>query len=184
MPKYRMYRQFLITFLLILSILQSSAAIIIRHDRKDMEYLKLGMQFPAVCQLDPLYGGGTLVSPRWILTAAHAVEMMRPGSFVRIKNKNYRVEKTVIHPLWSGSRNDIALIKLKRMVHSVNPIPVYRKREEAGKKVILVGSGDTGTGLTGPVKTDGKLRAATNQVNSTNKAWLIIKFDKPDKNHD
>ena len=159
---------------------ESIEGIIIRHDREDARYLKLGRMCPTICHFSFPDGEGTLVSPRWILTAAHVGRMLSVGQRVMVGMEKYRIERIFTHPDWRSSRHDIALIKLNSPVRGVKPIQLYREQDEVGRIVTLVGTGDSGTGLTGPIRRDGKLRGARNRVDRVNKAWLIFKFDKPE----
>jgi hypothetical protein len=106
---------------------------------------------------------------------------MEIGHKVRVRGKKFRVQKILIHPEYRRSRHDIALLKLHKPVIHVEPVPLYRDKNEVGKIVTLVGAGDTGTGLTGPVRNDGKIRGARNQVDEVNNAWIIFVFDDSGK---
>ena len=66
----------LVTALLSALWLTSAEAIVIRHDRDDADYRALGEKFTAVCAVIP-DGEGTLVAPRWVLTAAHVAQGVR-----------------------------------------------------------------------------------------------------------
>ncbi len=44
----------------------------------------------------------------------------------------------------------------------------------------VVGAGMRGTGLTGPVEDDGRIRGATNRIDEAAEAWLRFVFDAPD----
>lgn len=154
-------------------------AIIIGHDRDDARYRELGQSFKAACHLNLPDGEGALIAPKWVLTVAHAAIAVRKGHLLTIAGREYPVKTVIIHPDWKTSRHDIALIKLKSPVIGVKPIKLYRKRDEAGKIITLIGSGDSGTGLTGPRVNDGTLRGAQNRIDETNNAWIIFKFDEP-----
>ncbi len=73
----------------------------------------------------------------------------------------------------------MALLRLDRPAEAVDPIPPYVQKDEMGKVVTFVGRGDTGTGLTGPVTSDHKLRAATNRVERVEDDMLVFRFDAP-----
>ena len=155
-------------------------AIIIRHDREDSRYIALGRKYLSVCHLNLPDGEGTLIAPDWILTAAHVALDLEKGHQVTVNGKNYMITKVLIHPDYLRSRHDIALLKLNKTVHHVEPVSLYRETDEVGKLVTIVGGGDTGTGLTGPVRNDGKIRGAHNHVDEVNKAWIIFAFNGSD----
>lgn len=50
----------------------------IRHDLPDSQYRIDPRAIPALVDL-PDEGHGTLIAPRWVITAAHAVNMMQSG---------------------------------------------------------------------------------------------------------
>jgi hypothetical protein len=74
----------------------------------------------------------------------------------------------------------MALFQLDRPVQNVDPISLYASSDEQGKIVTFVGRGDSGTGLTGPITTDHKLRAATNRVERVEGDMLVFRFDAPE----
>ncbi|MXP28373.1 hypothetical protein GRI58_05995 [Porphyrobacter algicida] len=51
-------------------------AIIVRHTLTDAQYRVDPHSIPALADL-PDEGHGTLIAPRWVVTAAHAVNMMQ-----------------------------------------------------------------------------------------------------------
>jgi hypothetical protein len=82
------------------------STIIIRHDRPDAAYLELGERYGhAVAHVEER-AEGTLVAPRWVLTAAHVIEASGPfdAPYVILGGERYAVERIVLHPDWDGSR--------------------------------------------------------------------------------
>ena len=49
------------------------AAILIRPDRDDAEYLELALRYVSSLALGPSGGEGVLIAPRWVLTAARGL---------------------------------------------------------------------------------------------------------------
>ncbi len=175
----------LIVSIFIAAFSQSSFSIIIRHDRTEEQYIDLGSKFQVVGFFQNRVSC-TLIAPQWALTAAHTVEGNPPfiDYFVMFGGKRYEVEKIIIHPSRrSGavdSSADMALLKLKERVVGIQPALLYEGDDEYGKKIIIAGYGDTGTGLTGPVAgVRGKLRAATNEIEWVLENSIMFTFDAP-----
>ena len=159
-------------------------AIVIRHDVDDAEYVQDDGAYPAVFEFFDRRGGvATLVGPQWALTVGHVGQEVRPGHQVTIAGRSYTVERVILHPEWETKMLEMALLELDRPVHGVEPIPPYEKEDELGQIVIFVGRGDTGTGLTGPISQDHKLRAATNRVERVEGDMLVFRFDAPEDEH-
>jgi len=164
-------------------------AIVVRHDVDDTEFLEFAQRFPAVASVrcaDGSCGLGaesTLIDPLWLLTAAHVATDLRPGDTAEIGGMIYPIERVVLHPDWRSEVDiyvDIALLKLARPVAGIAPVPLYSDTDEVGMLAIFVGRGGTGTGLTGPVREDLRLRAATNRVESVvGDSLLRFRFDSP-----
>lgn len=78
----------------------SANAIVIRHDQPDARYRVSSQTIPALADL-PDEGHGTLIAPRWVITAAHAVNMMQmmpEEHFVTINGKRRAVSRIIVYP--------------------------------------------------------------------------------------
>jgi hypothetical protein len=89
-----------------------------------------------------------------------------------------------MHPEYvkAGMRgmNDLALLRLSTPVREVEPIQLYRSQDEAGQIVTFFGRGQTGNGETGPTNEDGKMRGATNKLESVTPTSVFFRFDRPE----
>lgn len=161
--------------------------LIVRHDVSDKNFIDLAKKYPQICHF-PM-GEGTLIDSHWILTAGHVgndlnrdlVNNKMPT--VTCNGQQYNIEKVIVHPdfknLNDGLDNDISLVKIKEPIMGIKPAGVYSKKDETGKKIILVGMGDVGTGKTGPQKWDKITRAATNVIDGVESKWIFFGFDSP-----
>ncbi len=158
--------------------------IVRRHDKSDQAYLDLGANFPSVCKVGKRGGDGTLIDSRWVLTAAHVARGMynREGENLQVyfqgSSEGIRVDKVFIHPNFQPmSGADISLLYLAEPVSNINPVALYSNNDEAGKNIILVGHGDTRTGLGGEWVADGQRRGATNIIDAVSDDKIIFDFD-------
>lgn len=185
-------------FILLLAFSTSAHAIVIRHDVDDSKYRVPGSKFTALVDL-PHEGHGVLIAPQWVVTAAHATQLMwHPITEVMIDGKCRKVERLIVHPgykeipkeLSAGdsepamqfqtSRDDIALIKLAEPLSDVAPVKIYRANDESGKTVALIGKGATGNGTDGlNINSQHRtlLRRAYNVISEANDRWLGYVFD-------
>ena len=163
--------------------------VVLRHDRDLEKTLELGARYPFVCRA----GGasGTLIRPRWVLTAAHVVEGFSPFDFqVRCGDFEAAVSRTFVHPgeeelPWDRRAHDLALLYLDEPVEGIVPAPLLREADELGemqelgKVAVIVGTGLFGTAETGPVKRDSQRRAVTNKISDLEEEWLQTIFSRP-----
>jgi hypothetical protein len=158
----------------------AAEAILIRHDKSDADYRRLGERYPAVGTFGRA-GTGALVGDRWVLSAAHVVAGMRRDATFDIGGRSYAIERRILHPAWQEmGASDIALVRLAEPVFGIEPLRIYRDTDEAGKTIVFVGFGGTGTGETGPQRPeDGLKRGATNIVDRADRDWLYFDFDAP-----
>jgi hypothetical protein len=100
--------KFVLRLTLPLLLLSTSAnAIVIRHDQPDARYRVSPQSIPALADL-PDEGHGTLIAPRWVVTAAHAVNMMQmmpEEHFVTINGKRRAVSRIVVYPDYPAARD-------------------------------------------------------------------------------
>jgi hypothetical protein len=150
------------------------------------EALAFGQEFAAVCKVGRRGGDGTLIRPRWVLTAAHVAR----GMYERTQGKlsifcdehEYKVQQVFVHPRSGAmSKHDIGLLRLERAVKDITPIPIYAKADELGKQIVLAGHGDKRDPHNNWIK-DGRLRAYTNQIDDVSELRIVFDYDGPDGN--
>ncbi|HEY9111701.1 MAG TPA: trypsin-like serine protease [Rhodanobacteraceae bacterium] len=91
------FRYLMLAFLLVTA---GANAVVIRGDVPDSKYLVSENALPALADL-PMEGHGTLIAKRWVLTAAHAVQMMLAmpeHSYVTIAGKRRTVVRIIVYP--------------------------------------------------------------------------------------
>jgi hypothetical protein len=157
-----------------------AGAILIRHDKVDADYRKLGERYPAVGSFGRA-GTGALIGDRWVLSAAHVVAGMRQGATFDLADRRHTIEARIIHPEWKEmGAADIALVRLRDAVEGIAPLRIYEQADESGRSIVFVGFGGTGTGESGPQRPeDGLKRGATNVVDRADRDWLFFDFDAP-----
>lgn len=91
------FRYLMLTFLLVTA---GANAVVIRSDVPDSKYRVPANALPALADL-PMEGQGTLIAKRWVLTAAHAVQMMLAmpeHRYVTISGKRIAVVRIIVYP--------------------------------------------------------------------------------------
>ena len=161
-------------------------SIVIRHDVTDEKYHATVDDFPPLATLYSIGVHGTLIEPRWVVTAAHTVFCMEPGDKIKVGNHWAEIEARYAHANYKvDAENDIALLKLKQPVLAVKPAKIYRANDEVNQNIWFIGSGGTGNGNVGQTvsyqENNGKLRKAQNKIERTSESELFFVFDKGNK---
>lgn len=191
----KLFTAFLLTYLS--SSKYFASAIIIRDNVDDSKYLTDESEWPFVFPMDSTNKlkkgecGATLIADRYAITAAHCFDNKFKQFRVKIAGTTYNVVKVHKNPCFSVKKDgpngaDVALMKLDRSPPSTIPrIPVYEWKDEVGKRMELMGWGDTGkAGIKRrQTKTDRKFRVAENVVTKAtldkgDKGMLLYKLDK------
>lgn len=184
MPKH--LKKLTALFITNLVLTSQALAIVTRHDKPADSYLAVKEDFPPLATFYNIGVHGTLIAPQWVLTAAHTVFCLHEGQTIQIGHELVEVEARYSYPTYQlGEQNDLALIKLKKPVLAVQPAKLYRKQDEQNQEVWFIGSGGTGTGLTGETVSykdnKGILRKAKNKVVAVTSSDLRFVFEPGDK---
>lgn len=166
----------------LVSLLMAGAAygIVIRHDRPDAQYKRIGTDYPMVCRVGQ--GMGILIDSLWVLTSATAAKTLPSDSItVAFGRRVMPVSHIVYHPEYSAQTHahNLALVRLKFSVTLFYTAFPYAGNDEWGELAILVGDGETGDGNTGGQPGKRVMRAAHNRVDSAWTGWLRFTFNKP-----
>ncbi|OCQ22768.1 peptidase S1 [Pseudoalteromonas luteoviolacea] len=161
----------------------SASAIVIRHDVDPELYLAEKTDFLPLATFYFDGAHGTLIDPKWIVTAAHATFCIHPNRFVHIGTKLHKVKRIYIHEAYKpGHSHDIALIELVKPVAGVLPASRYLMSDEQDKGLWFIGIGGTGNGKTGQTidsyQNKQTLRKAQNTVSEAFGPLLKFKFDE------
>lgn len=108
-----------------------------RPDRDDAEYRELASRYTSSITLGARAGEGVLIQQAWILTTGrNARALDKRGATISIGDVVYDVDR--VFPL---PKEDVALIRLKAPVRNLDPVRLYKGREEEGRAIAVVGHG-------------------------------------------
>jgi len=185
-------------------VVQSSTAGVWRDDVAESEFLTLAANalYQSVGKLTYTVGlgnytaSGVLISPEWVLTAAHVTggnNFLGAG----VTNLNFSLDtgggvlsfaaaEWLTHPGWAATEGDvlagydIGLVRLSSSVTAVQTATLYLQETLAPQVGTIVGYGTSGTGLTGyEAGTAGTKRAGQNMIDSQDPTLLWVDFDRP-----
>lgn len=134
-------------------------------------------------------GSGVLISDRWVLTAGHIAFGKSTGTF-NVGGVNHTIQSSIIHPSYKFGSDpyDLGLLYLSGPVSVVSPASMIQlggPNSVLGREATWVGTGLTGTGLTG-AQAPLEFRAFTNVIDVIGTAYgltetsIVADFDRPD----
>lgn len=148
---------------------------ITRHDTERQQYRDIGKRSEFDCvgrysiSIESTdYATGVLVSPNWVLTAAHFVEDTSVWFF---GDQYYKTKRIVKHPKlepgasetqWLGC--DMALIELEKSVLNVKPAVRYSGSSEVDAMITKIGFGYVGDGKLGLANPRAQERLGGNNI--------------------
>jgi MYXO-CTERM domain-containing protein len=168
----------------------------------DPRYQSVGRFFYSV-GASSYIASGVLISPEWVLTAAHVIEgndflgggvsNMTFTLFSGMDSFVYTAMEWIPHPGWAVTSGDylagydIGLVRLSSSVTGFQPAAFYPNDSLDIQAGTIVGFGNTGTGLTGfQLGTLGTKRAGQNMIDAQGDGATISSgilfgdFDHPD----
>lgn len=170
-----------IFLLLLIGLGSGSQAGTIDPNIPDQRYLDFGSKFYCVVKLcgtyedDSLFcASGVVIEKCFVLTAAHVVKDYKV-CYVKIGEEKFLLDDIIIHKDFDNSFGfaDIAIGYSKSGFGLEHYPPLYATNDEQGKTASIAGWGLTGNFNTGTHKSDNKLRAGSNLVDSIDKDMLI-----------
>jgi hypothetical protein len=109
-----------------------AAALLIRPDRDDAEYLELASRYTSSIALGASAGDAVLIAPRWLLASGRQARALGQARALAIGGARHEIQSVHVHP--SGA---LALVLLRTAVAGVEPARIYRDTDERGKTVAI-----------------------------------------------
>ena len=163
-----------------------ASAIVMRHDVNEAAYLSSFDDWPATAYFSfrGRFGSatGTLIAPRWVLTAGHVSMHVKPGDTVTVNGQLFQAKRAITHDAYDPQRpgRDIGLVELES-ASDVAPVRLYRGEDEVGMEVTFVGAGRPGNGQVGAGGELGTIRQAHNRVEGIMYDTIVFHFDAGDE---
>ena len=156
-----------------------AAALLIRPDRDDAEYLELASRYTSSIALGANAGEAVLIAPRWLLTGARQAESLRNTRALAIGEARHEIQSIQVDP----SRT-VALVFLRTPVTRVEPAPLYRAKDEQGKPVAIAAHGHGGHIGERPAHAAPAPRASINTVDRVAARTLSLRLKPYDEASD
>lgn len=155
----------------------SSSAIVVCDDPADHQYDSMP-ELEGVGYLSSAGGTtGVLISPIHVLTAKHAVKNISGHTFTlhtASGPETFELVEKYVHPY-----KDLAVVRLDRST-GLPGYQVNSRTNELGSKIIIVGFGESGTGMPEPGEHPrGTGRYGGNRIDSITSGYLVFDFDEP-----
>lgn len=126
---------------------------------------------------------GTLITPTYVLTAAHCatvIESDSSGTF-RLGDDIYETDLVTIHPEYNRNTlaNDIALLRLSEPVVDIEPAVIFRETPMVDDVLFIVGFGGSGTATEGSNGDFGTKRVGVTIIDEVTETMVNWYFDDP-----
>lgn len=164
----------------------------------DKKYIEHGSKFPSVVGIEVItkpknedktslsLGSAVVISPNWIITAAHVVNNHQSSRIVVNNKTTIDLDKIIIHEDFYNKKfgaADIALGRSKTKIEMESYPELYNTDDEIHKEVSIVGYGFTAR-IADRIKEyrfDKEKRGGTNIIEDVYDNLLICKLSKKDK---